>query len=239
MIDSRKSILEEINRKSNKLYILFGGIAHAMGMPPFEFYNSSRIIKENKLFLRDFCQSWYQRGLPEIGKSVFDIGKFLEKKIRQIEADEIFFVGNSMGGYAAILFASMLGRGKAIAFSPQTFISPIKRMIYRDRRWIKQTRNTYKATLLRIPSPIYDLKKLISKNSVSAYTVDIYVSRNDKMDLVHAERIEKFKNISVHKYDVAGHDLVKYLRDTDHLQAIMKGRKDKQVFKDHIDSKNN
>jgi hypothetical protein len=31
----RKQVLEEIDLKSNKLYILFGGIAAAMGMPPY------------------------------------------------------------------------------------------------------------------------------------------------------------------------------------------------------------
>lgn len=222
MTDNKKPILEEINKNSNKLYILFGGIAAAMGMPSFEFYNSSRIIDENKIFLRDLSQSWYQCGLSGIGNTVFDIGKFLDNKIKQIDPDEIFFVGNSMGGYAAILFASMLGCGKAIVFSPQTFISPIKRIKYKDWRWTKQIFNTYKATLLRIPQPIYDLKKVLSKNG-SGYTVDIFVSRNNKIDLAHANRVKNFNNIYVHIYNVSGHNLVRYLRDNDQLHTIMKG----------------
>jgi len=42
--DNKKPILKESNKNSNKLYILFGGIAAAMGMPPFEFYNWAQIL---------------------------------------------------------------------------------------------------------------------------------------------------------------------------------------------------
>jgi hypothetical protein len=106
MVDTPKPVLEEINQYSNKLYILFGGMAAGMGIPPFEFYTFSRIIQENIIFLRDFPQSWYQSGLPEMGRNVFDIGKFSEK-IRLMKPEELFFVGNSMEGFAAIMFASM------------------------------------------------------------------------------------------------------------------------------------
>jgi pimeloyl-ACP methyl ester carboxylesterase len=220
--ETKSPVLEDFNSKSNKLYILFGGIAAAMGMPPFEFYNSSRIIKENKIFLRDFSQSWYQCGLPGIGETVYDICNYLDKKINQIDPDEVFFVGNSMGGFAAILFAALLEYGKAIAFCPQTFISPFRRFFYGDWRWKRQIFNMYKATLLRKPRPIYDLKKILSGRS-SGYIAEIYVSRNDRLDLIHAKRIEELKCICVHKYDVAGHNLVKYFRDNDQLQAIMEG----------------
>lgn len=198
-------------------------------MPKWEYHhlnftNHHASSKKTKFFLRDFSQSWYQQGLPGIGNTVFDIGRFIETKIKQINPDETFFVGNSMGGYAAILFAAMLQCGKAIAFCPQTFISPIKRLIYRDLRWSRQILKTYKATMLRTPSPIYDLKKLLSRNG-SRYTAEVFVSLNDKVDLVHAKRIEKFKNVYVYKYDIAGHNLVKYLRDQDQLQTIMEGKR--------------
>lgn len=224
MPDKKQSILEELKQKSKKLYILFGGISAGMGMPPFEFYNSSSIIDENKIFLRDLSQSWYQCGLPGIGNTVYDIAKFLNAKIRQIRPSEIFFVGNSMGGYAAILFASLLKCGKAIAFCPQTFISPIKRLIYGDSRWSCQILKTYKDTMLSTPRPIYDVKRLLSKDEF-VNTIEVYVSRTDRMDFLHARRIEKFKNVFVYKYDVAGHNLVSYLRDQDQLQFIIAGTK--------------
>lgn len=214
-------IMEEYYKNSKKLYILFGGIAAGMGMPPFEFCKASKILEENKIFIRDYAQCWYQCGLPGIGKNAFEVGCFLKKKIECIGPEDLFFIGNSMGGYAAISFASMIGYGKVIAFSPQTFISPFKLLIYRDGRWKRQIFNTYKATFFRRPKPILDIKRQIERNG-SGYTVMIHVSTNDKLDLLHAQRIEKFKNIFIHKYDVAGHDLVKYLRDTNKLESILR-----------------
>lgn len=216
-------ILEEINTVSGKLYILFGGIASSMGIPPFEFYNSSRILNDNKIFLRDFSQSWYQTGLPGIGNTAYDIGNFLKSRIKEINPQEIYFVGNSMGGFAAILFASMLGCGKAVAFCPQTFIDPLKRIVHGDGRWRTKIFKTYILTLWRVPPPVYDLKRFISKNRCG-YSVDVLVSRNHRLDLTHAKRISEFNHIFIREYDKAGHDLVRHLRDTDQLQSIMMGR---------------
>jgi hypothetical protein len=230
--DRISPVLEEVNPESKRLYILFGGIAAALGMPPFEFYNSSRILKDNKIFLRDLAQSWYQRGLPGIGKSAYDVAQYLKKKIKNYEPDQIYFVGNSMGGYAAILFASLLKKGTVIAFCPQTFISPTKKIKYRDFRWSRAIIKTYMATMLQYPRPIYDVKKVLSGNG-SGCIVRVFVSRNDKLDLAHAARIQKLENVSVFKYDVAGHNLVKILREKDQLKTIMEG-KDASCFGVHL-----
>lgn len=51
-----KSIEVELSPEGSNLYIFFGGIRAGIAMPPFEFYNSSRIINENKIFIRDISQ---------------------------------------------------------------------------------------------------------------------------------------------------------------------------------------
>jgi len=213
-------ILEELKPDSDRLYIIFGGILGRMGMPPFEFFQSSHILNENKIFLRDFYQSWYQCGLPGIAANVFEIGDFLNKKILTIKPKKIFFVGNSMGGYAAMLFAAMLSRGKALAFSPQTFISPSKRGLYNDNRWELQINRTYGATSYQ--KHIYDLKDYLQKNN-NGYTIKIFVSRQDNLDYIHAKNIAEFRNVTIHEFGVGGHSLVKYLRDTGRLVNILRG----------------
>lgn len=58
------SALEKVWKSgSDSLYLFFGGIQAGIAMPPFEFYQASGIFNENKLFLRDFAQSWYHAGL--------------------------------------------------------------------------------------------------------------------------------------------------------------------------------
>ena len=41
-------ILEEPVDGSQKLFIIFGGIASGIAMPPFEFYQSSKILEANR-----------------------------------------------------------------------------------------------------------------------------------------------------------------------------------------------
>lgn len=56
--------LEEFNGNKN-LLVSFGGIAQGLGMPVFEFFNSISDIPCDKIFLRDFHQAWYQKGVDE------------------------------------------------------------------------------------------------------------------------------------------------------------------------------
>ncbi len=94
----------ELSDNGNNLYRYFGGIAAGIAIPVFEFYSASKIIDEHKLFIRDFAQCWYQDGLPSISKDVYSTARYLKKQIEKINPDKTYFVGNSMGGYAAILF---------------------------------------------------------------------------------------------------------------------------------------
>lgn len=124
----------ELSKKGDNLYLFFGGILASIGMPPFEFYNSSKIIDQHKIFVRDFSQSWYQNGLPSVSHDIRSTARYLKAQIEVINPEKIYFVGNSMGGYAAILFSNLIDLGEVIAFAPQTFISPHLRMKHKDGR---------------------------------------------------------------------------------------------------------
>ncbi len=101
-------------------------------MPPFEFYKASGIIDESRMFLRDFSQSWYHAGLLNISSDIDSTAIYIESAISENKPEKIFFVGNSMGGYAAMLFSSLIGKGEVIAFAPQTFICSELRERYKD-----------------------------------------------------------------------------------------------------------
>lgn len=174
------AIREELTPGSKKLYFMFGGIAAGLAMPPFEFYSSAKIIEENKIFLRDFSQAWYQNGLPGVGHTFYSVGDFIEQKIAELEPEEVFFVGNSMGGYAAILFASLVGKGTAIAFAPQTFVSPLKRLRHREQRWSKQVNKMHLRTALK--PHVWDLEAWLkarqSGTKMNSAKIEIYVARD-------------------------------------------------------------
>ena len=220
-VSDYKSVEILLSPNASSLYIFFGGIAGAIGMPSFEFYNASKIIKENKIFLRDFSQCWYQNGLAGVSNNIQSTAMYIKTQIGSIKPDKIFFVGNSMGGYAAILFSEIIGQGEVIAFSPQTFISPLLRLKYKDFRWQKQIITTYRNSLFH--RYIWDTKPLLSKERKSR-KLSIFVSKNDRIDMIHAKHIKGEAGVQVFEFEDGGHGLVKLLRDEGHLPRIMLGK---------------
>ncbi|SHE23212.1 alpha/beta fold hydrolase [methanotrophic endosymbiont of Bathymodiolus puteoserpentis (Logatchev)] len=215
-----KSIQINLSSNCNKLYIFFGGIAAGIVIPPFEFYNASKIIDENKIFIRDFTQCWYQNGLPGISKDIYSTAQHIRTLIERIKPDKVFFVGNSMGGYAAIAFSSLVGTGEVIAFAPQTFISPFLRIKHKDSRWKKQIINTYRKSLLK--RNIWDLRPLLLRLNTGR-KISIFVSTKDKLDHIHASHIDNIHGVNIYEFDDGGHDIVKLLRDMGKLPEIMSG----------------
>jgi len=223
-------IIEDIVPESNKLFITFGGGGGGIIIPPFEFYKSLKIVHENKIFIRDINSSCYQCGLPGLADNIFDLGELINNKITEINPKEVFYFGNSMGGFAAIFFAAYLRRGKAIAFSPQTFISLSKRLKNLDFRWQRPIFDIYKKSFFK--KHIYDLEKVFDENN-KGFSVEIFVAKNNRLDMIHANYLKKFKNVKINQYDITpdkkySHCLVYFLRDQGVLENIIK----KQVKKD-------
>ena len=208
---------------ATELYVFFGGIATGLGMPPFEFYNAARIVDAHKVFVRDFRQSWYHAGLSGVSRDIPSTAAFLERTLDEIGPKRVTFVGNSMGGFAAMLFATLTGRGRAIAFAPQTFVSPSLRRQHRDRRWKREIRGTWLRAAFK--PKIYDLRPLLLERP-PAHPVSIFVSEEDRLDSVHAEHMRGVPGVTIHESATGGHNVVKVLRDEGRLPAILAGEVD-------------
>jgi len=218
---SNHSIERIVNAESSTLYIFFGGLAGGLAMPPFEFFKSAKLLDDNIIFVRDISQNWYQSGVKDISTDVEETVDFFKNEITRIAPKKIFFVGNSMGGYAAIMFASLLQNQsvKVIAFSPQTFIHPFLRLKYRDFRWQSTINKTYLKSFKK--SSYYDLNSLLNKLSINI-DIDIYVSKKDKLDTKHAQYLANTTQVKVISYNQAGHGLVRHLRNEGLLVKILK-----------------
>lgn len=211
------SIVTDLVPGSTSLYFFFGGIQGAIGMPPYEFYRAARVLNANRVFLRDLAQAWYQRGLPGIGSSLEEIGAHLLSVIECVGATKIRFVGNSMGGFAALLFCARIGQGSAIAFAPQSFIAADLRTLHGDTRWADQIGRLH-ANLTG--AEIMDLQSYVAKVRPSL-SADLYVAKDDAMDVIHAGMLARFHKITIHEVDTGGHSLVRALRDSGKLAGIL------------------
>lgn len=211
----------DLSSDSDTLYVFFGGMAAGIAMPPFEFYNASRIVGEHKIFVRDLKQCWYQEGLVGLSHDIPSTARYLEQWLKEINPKTVYFVGNSMGGFAAIMFSSMMDVDHVIAFSPQTFISPYMRWKHRDGRWKRQVAYTWVKSISK--ERVWDLRETLD-SAERASTISVFVSKEDELDCAHASHIAHMSNVAIYKFDQGGHSLVTLLRDEGLLPAIMLGK---------------
>jgi len=179
------------------LIISFGGYAQKIGgiqQPEFLNFLNKHFPDTDKLFYMDSHCSNYHKGIKDISTDIPSTVEHLRTKIEG--HSNVLFMGNSAGGYAAILFGSLLHVKNVLAFVPQT-------ILYKDDKDPK-----YK-----------DLKTLINP------TTNYYVYGNlsvktpkDPHHIGHCENITNFKNVIVTKLEKVD---LKVLRDTGELFKII------------------
>lgn len=117
------SLLVDTNNNSDTLIIAFSGHALKFGqVPVFEFYNflGKHFPQYNKHFYIDIKLKHFHYGIDGISDSVESTVAYLEDKIKGYK--KVICMGVSSGGYAAILFGSLLDVSTVIAFIPQTIL---------------------------------------------------------------------------------------------------------------------
>lgn len=120
-IESELFIKKGINKT---LIISFGGSQSGMGaLALFEFKNflEKEFPSYDRLFYIDEHQAWYQQGIKGITRSVDETLKHIEYKTKGY--DKIICIGSSSGGYAAIMFGSLLNAHTVLTFNAQTFLN--------------------------------------------------------------------------------------------------------------------
>lgn len=114
---------------ARRMIVVFTGVQAGFGGAPLDEFagSASRGGENNVLFVTDRRSSWYSaQGLwPKIVKLV--------RYLRKSEGiEEVVTLGNSMGGYGALLLPQELRVRRAIAFSPQLTLD---RALTTDTRW--------------------------------------------------------------------------------------------------------
>ena len=101
----------------------FGGCGMRWeGVPPFEFLSTLNhwFPQYDKTFFVDIQQCWYHKGLDGLSTNIEETKTYLETLFQKYQ--KVVIMGISAGGYAAILFGSLLKVAHVIAFVPQTIL---------------------------------------------------------------------------------------------------------------------
>jgi hypothetical protein len=122
------------SKGSDTLIVSFGGNALMFGgIQSFEFLNflTKHFPDTDTLFYIDKKRINYHHGIEGISNTIPETVEYLKEKIKGYS--KVIFLGVSSGGYAAILFGSLVCVDYVLAFIPQTILhQPDKIPEYRN-----------------------------------------------------------------------------------------------------------
>ena len=211
-VETGEDYLIDSNDEIKPLIIAFGGISGGIYQPVFEFKNFlQKNVDCHFIFVKDTNQCWYHKGAIGLGNSIDSASHNLKIIINRINYSKVLTIGGSMGGFAALLFGSILKVDGIISFSPQTFIDKKSRKLNDDDRWSKQMKYVHK----NFNSEYFDLVNL-KFNNIKVYSI---YGKEDRLDQIHTERLRS-KGINISSYS-GGHNVVKTIRDNGELIKII------------------
>ncbi len=116
--------LQVVERPGSKTVIFaFCGRKHHIGLPLWLFQRWMSALGANVVYLRDFNDSHYVGGVRSIGSQERTASE-LDRLARTLGAERLLCLGNSSGGYAAMLYGLRIGAEKVIGFSGATNLEP-------------------------------------------------------------------------------------------------------------------
>jgi hypothetical protein len=193
--------------ETDRLLVTFGGIAGGFALPPFEFNRLPQDLGSHRLFIRDRAQAWYECGVHGLGGTVAQIADGLRARIADIAPQRTVFIGNSMG-----VFGALLDVPEVNDFAPQTFMDRRSRVLARGFRWRHQTRALHRARAMRREDAVLDLRAPLRQARQTRFHV--HYGTDDRLDSLHARRLEKMDAVTLYPQHGGNHALVKDLRDT-------------------------
>jgi hypothetical protein len=162
----------------------------------YDFFNflENKFSYASRYFYLDIHRSCYHKGIQDKSTNIPETVEYLKHKVKKYK--QVIFIGLSSGGYAALLYGSLVGVSHVIAFFPQTILrSPNINEQYRDiSKYINDTTN-------------YHLYGDLSKtNAIDCHHIS------------HCERIAHHENVYLTKKSYIN---LKYMRDNGELYTIL------------------
>lgn len=228
--NSDSAFLIDTIHPGQPLLISFGFVDWA-ARPAFDFYGRVKKLEAttqkalNRILVRDCANSWYHREIPGLGIHVDEVAESLRRIIAMIQPSEVVTIGQSMGGYAAILFGILLKADRILSFGPLSFLKVDQALMYHDRRWL-----SVMIDLQDNPPPVQYLD-LPGLHRQKGYQPDLRIffgTRPDEgatesvnLDVLHAFRYAALPNCQLFPYPDSGHAVVQYLNDQQKMDALL------------------
>jgi len=188
----------------DQVVLAFGGMASRLQMPPAEFGRTFADRQCDLIFYKDLQQCWYQRGLLGLSDDVPSTAAYIKRTVAEHGWKNVYTVGTSAGGYAAILFGALIGAARIVTFSPQTLIGKkvFRRFASTDSR---QEDIDLRARYL-------DTAKMLEETEYAGQ-IDVFYGTGNPMDVLAAEWLQRFPCVTLHPVDTKSHNSAQKVRD--------------------------
>jgi hypothetical protein len=208
------------NIQPNKpVIIAFSGLnSRFAGISIFEFKTFLyKYFDCNFIFCKDSNKKWYFKGLAGYSSGINDTVRKLKSFIQEHHFTKVITLGNSCGGFAALLFGNLLAADDIIAFSPQTFIDDKNKKISGDARWASEMSDVEQNAL---PDERHYLD-IHNLQESKAQRITIVFGLAEANDCIHAYRMNDWANVRLIEIPNGDHHVVKELRDNGELLGIL------------------
>jgi hypothetical protein len=190
--------------------IAFTGVGHLLGGIQTEEFRRSLAQVAGRdmcsvIYVIDKHRYWYNNGLTD------QIDFVLNRLLDRLGSVRCVTLGNSMGGYGAIIFARrLIGCGRAIAFCPQSSVSPAHAPF--ETRW-PEWRGGINA---------WDVADAVTECRPDL-SYHLFFGREDGIDMQHAARFGRAgqAGIVLHVIPDCGHDVAGFLKDHKRLAPLL------------------
>lgn len=195
--------------------VSFAGWAggHA-GVSAPEFSRTVEGLPADVVFLRDPYDCAYLDGVPGAGGSIAEVAAWLRGLCARKGARRVVTMGNSTGGWAAILFGILIGADDVQAFAPKTRMCGTEDFHEPDRF-------PRVAQSIRGDGDLLDLREVLARQGTAKTRISIHYPRHDPVDARHARHFEGLPGVRLFEYRFQQHTLARALRDAGVLRPIL------------------
>lgn len=150
------------------------------------------------IFVRDVYKQWYLEGVNSACDTVEKTLSLLKKHLEGCAS--CVCVGSSAGGFAAVLFGSLLGAERILAFNPQFTLSPF--LEDKDCPFLNPIlwRNKNNGSVKRY----YDLKDIVKAHDRPIY---YFVSARSEKDLIQYHYIRECGSVKTIFFNTSNHGI--------------------------------
>ena len=199
---------------SDILMISFAVFPAPGGRSAFDFRRATSPLGVKRLFLRDPHMMWYQKGSPGMGDDVPGVVAFLKRIIAQEHPRRVVMIGNSGGGFSALLFGALLGVDEIHAFNPPTLLrepddtSAPEQLAALEREQGKDI-------------PYLDIRAIFRAHLKPETKVFIHYSRGARRDKRHARYLNEFPNVRLIEYPFVSHHVARFFAERAMLTPLL------------------